>query len=121
MTDTRRWRRELWIAECDPGTGRPRRQTGDFEQNWRGYFIPDTDVLRNRVGAETIQALRDAENDLVEPRIIELRQSPGILGDRTYHLAYLQAIHRQLFQDANASRPASDEAGMRRRPCASST
>lgn len=38
--------------------------TGDFEQNWDGYFIPRTSVLRNRVGAKTAQALRDAENDL---------------------------------------------------------
>jgi cell filamentation protein len=73
--------------------------TGDFEQNWNGYFIPGTHVLRNRVGAETVEDLQDAENDLVEARIIELRESPELLGDRTYDLAYLQAIHRQLFQD----------------------
>jgi len=47
--------------------------TGDFDENWRGYFIPGTHVLRNRVGAETVEALRDAENDLVEARVIELR------------------------------------------------
>jgi cell filamentation protein len=40
--------------------------TGDLERNWRGYFIPGTSVLRNRVGARTPKALRDAENDLVE-------------------------------------------------------
>jgi cell filamentation protein len=72
---------------------------GDFEQNWKGYFIPGTHVLRNRVGAETVEALQDAENDLVEVRVIQLRESPELLGDRTYDLAYLQAIHRQLFQD----------------------
>lgn len=73
--------------------------TGDLETDWQGYFIPGTDVLRNRVGADTIEALSDAENDLVEARIIELRESPGLLGDRTYDLTFLQAIHRQLFQD----------------------
>lgn len=73
--------------------------TGDFEQNWNGYFIPGTHVLRNRVGAETVEALQDAESDLVEARVIELRESPELLGDRTYDLAYLRAIHRQLFQD----------------------
>lgn len=73
--------------------------TGDLEQNWRGYFIPGTNVLRNRVGAQTTEALRDAENDLVEARVIELREAPEILGDRTYDLPYLRAIHRQLFQD----------------------
>lgn len=55
-------------------------------------------VLRNRVGARTHAELRDAENDLVEARVIELREDPNLLGDRT-DLAYLRAIHRQLFQD----------------------
>lgn len=73
--------------------------TGDLERNWRGYFIPGTNVLRNRVDAETTEALRDAENDLVEARVIELREAPEILGDCTYDLPYLRAIHRQLFQD----------------------
>lgn len=73
--------------------------TGDLEQNWRGYFVPGTDILRNRVGAKTAEALRDGENDLVEARVIELREAPEILGDRTYGLTYLRAIHRQLFQD----------------------
>ena len=73
--------------------------TGDLERNWQGYFVPGTSILRNRVGAQTVDALRDAENDLVEARVIELREAPDLLGDRSYDLAYLQAIHRQLFQD----------------------
>lgn len=73
--------------------------TGDLELNWQGYFIPGTNILRNRVGAQTPEALRDAENDLVEARVIELREDPDLLGNRTYDLAYLQAIHGQLFQD----------------------
>jgi cell filamentation protein len=73
--------------------------TGDLEKNWRGYFISGTSVLRNRVGANAIDTLRDAENDLVEARVIELRESPGLLGHRSYDLAYLRAIHRYLFQD----------------------
>ncbi|WP_282777520.1 MULTISPECIES: Fic/DOC family protein [unclassified Nocardia] len=72
---------------------------GDLERNWQGYFIPGTNVLRNRVGARTLEALQDAENDLVEARVIELREAPDLLGDRSYDLAYLKAIHRQLFQD----------------------
>lgn len=43
--------------------------------------------------------LRDAENDLVEVRLIELREAPGLLGERNYDLGFLQAIHRHLFQD----------------------
>lgn len=73
--------------------------TGDPELNWQGYFIPGTAILRNRVGAQTPEALQDAENDLVESRVIELREAPEILGARTYGLSHLQAIHRQLFQD----------------------
>jgi cell filamentation protein len=53
--------------------------TGDLEQNWQGYFVPGTSVLSNRVGARTLCALRDAENDLVEARVIELRESPDLL------------------------------------------
>jgi len=63
--------------------------TGDLERNWQGYLIPGTSILRNRVGAQTPDALRDAENDLVEARVIELREAPDFLGDRTYDLAYL--------------------------------
>lgn len=51
------------------------------------------------MGAQTADGLRDAENDLVETRLIELREDPDILGDRSYDLLYLQAIHRPLFQD----------------------
>jgi cell filamentation protein len=73
--------------------------TGDLERNWQGYFIPGTSVLINRVGAQTAEELQDAENDLVEARVIELREAPDLLGDRSYDLAFLKAIHRQLFQD----------------------
>lgn len=55
--------------------------------------------MRNRLGAQTVNELRDAENDLVEARVIELRETPDLLGDRTYDLVYLRAIHSQLFQD----------------------
>ncbi len=74
-------------------------ETADLERNWQGYFIPGTSILRNRVGAQTAEALRDAENDLVEARVIELREAPELVGERTYDLTYLRAIHRQLFQD----------------------
>lgn len=73
--------------------------TGDLERNWQGYFIPGTNILRNRVGARTEDALQDAENDHVEVRTVELREAPGLLGNRTYDLAFVQAIHHQLFQD----------------------
>ena len=73
--------------------------TGDLERNWQGYFIPGTVVLRNRIGALTLDELQNAENDLVEARLIELRETPKLLGDRSYDLRFTRAIHRQLFQD----------------------
>ncbi|WP_071289720.1 Fic/DOC family protein [Mycolicibacterium llatzerense] len=72
--------------------------TGDPDRNWQGYFIPGSRVLRNRIGATTHAELQDAENDLVEARVVELRENPGLL-TRSYDLLLLQAIHRYLFQD----------------------
>ncbi|BCN66504.1 cell filamentation protein Fic (plasmid) [Prescottella equi] len=72
--------------------------TGDVDANWEGYFLPDTDVLRNRVGATTVAGLAAAENDLVEIRVAELRADSTPV-PRTYDLVHLQAVHRYLFQD----------------------
>ena len=72
--------------------------TGDPDADWDGYFLPGTDVLRNRVGATTRDQLADAENDLVEIRVAELRDDPTPI-PRTYDLTHLQALHRYLFQD----------------------
>lgn len=69
------------------------------ERNWAGYFVPGTAILRNKLGLSDAEALRDAENDLVEARLIELRESPILVGERTYDLMFLQAVHRHLFQD----------------------
>jgi cell filamentation protein len=72
---------------------------GALDQNWAGYFIPGTSVLRNRVGAIDADGLRDAETDLSEYRLLELREHPNLVAPRTYDMAHLTAIHRQLFQD----------------------
>ncbi|MBY4228306.1 Fic family protein [Rhodococcus fascians] len=72
--------------------------TGDYDLNWVGYFIPGSSVLRNRVGATTRETLAAAENDLVEVRVAELRDNPSAMM-RTYDLAHLQALHWHLFQD----------------------
>lgn len=72
---------------------------GNHEQKWAGYFIPGAAVLRNKLGIDTVEGLRDAENDLVEARLVELRESPVLLGKRTYDLLFFRAIHRHLFQD----------------------
>lgn len=74
-------------------------EAGDVEQRWVGYLLaPDSEVLRNKVGAVTVEDLRAAENDLVEARLAELRADPTLI-DRTYDLDHLRAIHRHLFQD----------------------
>ncbi|MEP9384741.1 Fic/DOC family protein [Nocardioides cheoyonin] len=55
-------------------------------------------MLRNKVGATTVEELRAAENDLLEYRLAELRERPELVA-RTYELGHLKALHRQLFQD----------------------
>ncbi|GAB37526.1 Fic/DOC family protein [Gordonia sputi] len=73
--------------------------TGDLDRNWTGYFIPASSVLRNLVHATTHDELTDAEVDLSEYRLLELRENPVLTGPRSYDLAHLCAIHRQLFCD----------------------
>lgn len=73
-------------------------ETGEAEARWLGYFIPGCQVLRNRVGATTREQLADAENDLVEIRLAELRANLHVVR-RTYDLDHLRALHRVLFQD----------------------
>jgi cell filamentation protein len=76
-------------------------EAGDAEERWTGYLLPHSEVLRNKVNATTPDQLRDAENDLVEARLAELRAERTLIR-RTYDLLHLQAIHRHLFQDLYA-------------------
>jgi len=55
-------------------------------------------VLANKLGLTTSAELRDAENDLLEIRVAELRASPLIVR-QTFDASHLCALHRQLFQD----------------------
>lgn len=72
---------------------------GDHDARWLGYLLaPGSTVLRNKVGATTLEALRVAENDLLEFRVAELRSQPRLV-DRTYDLSHLKALHFHLFQD----------------------
>lgn len=65
-------------------------EVGDHEARWIGYLIaPDSQVLRNKVGATTVADLRTAENDLIEVRVAELRSHTGLV-ERTYDRAHLQ-------------------------------
>lgn len=77
-------------------------RSGSAEERWSGYLQPpDCTVLRNRLGETDADYLRDAENDLLEARLLELRENPDLV-DRTYDAAHLGAIHRHLFQDVYA-------------------
>jgi cell filamentation protein len=74
-------------------------QAGDSEQRWNGYLVaPGSDVLRNKIGATTKDQLQEAENDLVEFRVAELRERPGLV-NQSFDLPHLRSIHRHLFQD----------------------
>lgn len=73
--------------------------TGDHDTDWQGYFVAGTDVLRNRLGITARDELQEAEDDLTEARLLELRDTPDVLGSRTYDLRFLSAIHWFLFQD----------------------
>lgn len=74
-------------------------EVADHQERWDGYLIePGSSVLRNKVGARTVDELRDAENDLVEYRLAEFRERPRLVA-RTYDADHLKALHRQLFQD----------------------
>ena len=70
----------------------------EHRARWDSYFIPGTDVLRNRLGLDDAGTLQSAENDLVEARIAELRASP-IIVRQTFDAKHLTALHRHLFQD----------------------
>ncbi len=74
-------------------------ETGDHDADWLAYLVPGTDVLRNRLGITSRDKLQEAEDDLSESRLLELRDSPDVLGARSYDLRFLSAVHRYLFQD----------------------
>jgi cell filamentation protein len=64
-------------------------EVGDHQARWDGYLVePGSAVLRNLLGATTVEELRAAENDLLEYRLAELRERPGLVA-RTYDLAHL--------------------------------
>lgn len=60
------------------------------------YLIPGTNVLRNKVNAQSEQELAAAENDLVNARYGKLSSTP-LTADGT--VKQLQWIHQYLFQD----------------------
>lgn len=66
------------------------------EQVFDPYLVPGTDLLRNLVGAQTTQALSEAEHSLVTARALEMMENPPKPDGTVLQLC---AIHRFLFQD----------------------
>lgn len=69
----------------------------DENARWRGY-LDDTYnfTLRNLLDAQTPDTLREAEDDRVAIRLMELAERPV---DQTLDLDHLREVHRRLFQD----------------------
>lgn len=68
----------------------------DFPETVDPYLIPGTNVLRNRLGLTSAEALSAAEADLSFARALQLLEEPVA---PTNDLQELQAIHLHLFQD----------------------
>jgi len=61
------------------------------------FTLADGRTLKNKIGAETHEALEAAEHPLLAIRLLELRS--GLGPEPTFDTSYLQALHKHLFQD----------------------
>lgn len=61
------------------------------------FTLADGETLRNKIGAETHEALEAAEHPILAIRLLELRS--GLGPEPTFDTAHLQALHKHLFQD----------------------
>lgn len=69
----------------------------DENARWRGYLDDTYNLtLRNLLGQQTPGELREAEDELVQIRLVELAARPV---EQTLDLDHLREIHRRLFQD----------------------
>jgi cell filamentation protein len=59
---------------------------------WRGYFIPGTEVLRNKLGATDARALEEAERKITALALPDLRANPPPLTPEGHC-----EVHRRLF------------------------
>lgn len=60
------------------------------------YIYPGTDILKNILGIQDRQMLKDAEADYVSLRLRELAENPL---DGDYDFAHLAKMHEYIFQD----------------------
>ena len=63
---------------------------------WNSYFIPGTNVLKNKLGITNNEELKQAEADITFTKLAELYDNP-IAGN--FDSEHLKAIHRYLFED----------------------
>ena len=63
---------------------------------WDVYLWPDSDVLKNKAGLFTAEALRSFEYEATRQRAEQLRASPV---EGRFDTAHYRAIHRHLFLD----------------------
>ena len=71
----------------------------DENRAWQAYFVPGTDVLRNRLGITDYTALESFERTVSRRREQQLRdQSPSPIR-QTFGPRHVRAVHRHLFQD----------------------
>lgn len=67
----------------------------DNDIKWNAYFIPGTDVLKNKLGITNKEKLLERETEITVERSIELQKSPIVLD---FGEAHLRAIHYYLFE-----------------------
>lgn len=65
-------------------------------RSWDDYFIPGTDVLRNKWNETDVARLRAKEEFAAQARLVELAADP-VVGEFDY--AHMKEIHRRIFQD----------------------
>lgn len=73
--------------------------------SWESYFYPETydsatkqGVLRNLLGCQSVEQLKQTEFEVSSLRIVALRTSPTLVA-HTFDAQHVRAVHRYIFQD----------------------
>lgn len=65
-------------------------------KRWNEYFIPGTDVLKNKLGIVNKEELKQKETEITFYKLLQLQDDPISLD---FDIGHLKAIHRFLFED----------------------
>ena len=65
-------------------------------KRWNEYFIPGTDVLKNKLGIINKEELKQKETEITFYKLLQLQNDPISLN---FDIDHLKAIHRFLFED----------------------